>query len=152
MTRFLSRLEKKFHIDTLHLPDTEGEIPFFDEPVQLPPPWRLLALGEKDNWFCFLDVPDYEWAIQWMWFLLPSGYAVRTRQKSDPPGPHLVYLHREVISRYDPHPHFDIMVVDHMNGCPIDNRRVNLRWATLSENAKNIHGAEWRERNIYGVL
>lgn len=149
MTRLLSRAEKKLHIDTLQLPAGD-EIPFFDDTVIAGiPPWRLLTICKNGEWFCFLDTDDYEWALQWLWFIIPSGYAVRSRQKNDPPGGKLIYLHREVLLRHDPLPYADIMIGDHINGCPLDNRKQNLRWATLAENAKNVHGLAWRQRQLW---
>lgn len=149
MTRLLTRAEKKLHIDTLEL-EGGGELPFFgNDNIPAPPPWNILTICKNGDWFCFLDNDDREWALQWLWFIIPSGYAVRSRQKNDPPGGKLIYLHREILNRYSPHPHADIMIGDHINGCPLDNRRKNLRWATLSENVKNRHGAEWRQRKLW---
>lgn len=148
MTRLLTRAEKKLHIDTLELEDGGHPIPFFDEVIPSPPPWNILTICKRGEWFCFLDNEDYKWAQQWLWFVIPSGYAVRSRLKDDPPGGKLIYLHREILTLHSPDPNSEILIGDHINGCPLDNRRQNLRWATLSENAKNKHGWEWRQSKI----
>lgn len=138
---------KRDTIKTLHLPVNEP-IPFGDDLVPVAPDWRVLQLGERgEDWITILDREDYNWALEWLWFIIPSGYAVRSRQKVDPPGGKLIWLHREIMKRAEPKSerYEASHVVDHLSGFPLDNRKENLRWATLRMNAKNIHGAEWKK-------
>jgi len=131
-------------------------IPFFDDDrVPQLPPWRSVTLQEPE-WSVIVDEVDYHWLQGWLWFMIPSGYAVRSRLKDDPPGGKLIYMHREILARSDPRDPdwMDIRIGDHLNGCGFDNRRVNLRWASLSENAKNKHGEMWwqwkYQERLYG--
>jgi hypothetical protein len=50
----------------------------------------------------------------------------------------LIMVHRLIATVYIPNPENKEMV-DHINGDRSDNRLVNLRWATRSENALNTH-------------
>lgn len=87
-----------------------------------------------------VDLDDYERINRWKWRLGTGGYPVRSAH---------TYL------RYDPTKkrgvdrtktmmlHYEIMevrpgfVVDHKNRNKLDNRRSNLRYATLSDNGVN---------------
>ena len=59
----------------------------------------------------------------------------------------LIWLHKEILRRVGPPPSPAHTVGDHMNGNSLDNRRSNLRWATVTENNRNKYGfivKRWR--------
>jgi protein gp37 len=64
--------------------------------------------------------------------------------------PKTMTVHRLVLLAHDPDGQFDGAEVRHRNGKKIDNRRVNLRWGTRSENQleKVRHGARGGPQRI----
>lgn len=76
-----------------------------------------------------VDDEDYEWLIQWKWCCKTSNkggtrpYAVRTKKN--------ILMHRIIINAPDG------LLVDHINGETLDNRRCNLRLANNSQNVWN---------------
>lgn len=76
-----------------------------------------------------------EEAAQWNWFARTKGhgsrntYAVRTDYSGEKTA--TIQLHTLVL------PPKEGFVVDHINGDTLDNRRCNLRYATLSQNMIN---------------
>jgi hypothetical protein len=86
---------------------------------------------------------DAERLRQHSWRMSSDGYAVRTETRSGKR--HTVYLHREV-ARPPPG-----QVTDHVNGDKLDNRRRNLRIATVAENNANSRDRPRRSgfRGVY---
>lgn len=87
--------------------------------------------------FAIVSPEDFEELSRYRWHVTLSGrkarphpYAVRwdnvTKKR--------VHMHRQVLRVDD-----SVPVVDHINGRTLDNRRENLRPATLSQNAANVH-------------
>lgn len=90
--------------------------------------------------FSLVDDVDAHFA-EHKWYLRSNGYACRSL-----PGGHAVALHRAIADApmgYD---------VDHINGDRLDNRRLNLRIATRSENMKNKWTDRPRESIFQGVF
>jgi hypothetical protein len=83
-----------------------------------------------------VDAADYEWLRQWKWHAHWNTYAkkfyvdrtVRTENRN-----RTVLIHREILGLGAG----DKRDVDHINGNPLDNRRINLRVATTSQNIMN---------------
>ena len=151
-----SRAAKKLSCDLIRLPAPPDPIPFFDDEfIPALPSFRPLTLGEKAEWMAIIDEEDLAWALQWVWFIIPSGYACRSRVKADGPvSPsgttgNLIWLHREINYRKHPIANPELYISDHQNGCPLDDRRENLEWATLSENARNRHGSKWQQMRLW---
>lgn len=83
-----------------------------------------------------VDEEDYPFLIRWTWGLQVDNrgknYVRRYICKQN------LYLHRVIMRRVCPSPSPAHRYVDHINNDGLDNRRENLRWATASENAKNV--------------
>lgn len=76
--------------------------------------------------FTLVDDKDYEEFNKWKWKLDKSGCATRSKYKNS-----LYRLHREIMNCSKG------MVVDHINGDRLDNRRENLRICTYQQNSFN---------------
>lgn len=74
---------------------------------------------------CIVDSIDYQYLSQFHWSLNSNGYAVRHVAKSPE------YMHRIIMSPTNG------LTVDHINGNRLDNRRANLRLATVSQQHYN---------------
>jgi len=91
-----------------------------------------------------IDAADAHLVDKWNWFVMvsPSGdYAARF----DVAIKRVFRMHRVII---------DIppgLVCDHINGSTLDNRRENLRPASLSENAQNIRKSSRNTSGFKGV-
>jgi len=73
-----------------------------------------------------VDDADYAYLSQFKWYFNGGGYAARTAPQSLGRG--IIYMHRELLK-----PGKGI-VVDHIDGDKLNNRRSNLRIATVSQN------------------
>lgn len=105
-----------------------------------PPEFYRLGLSDRDDTlFAKIDPDDWGFAVQWRWVRSPSGYARRAMRSAGLCVS--IFLHKEIALRaFGPPPSKAHVVVDHINGDRCDNRRSNLRWATLSENNTNREG------------
>jgi hypothetical protein len=96
------------------------------------PTFCLLPLKARDGTivaFTKLDADDYEDFSRWAWRLSTDGYAVRNRGTGK--DKRTIRLHREVNRTPDG------LVTDHINGDKLDNRKSNLRSATVEQNNAN---------------
>jgi HNH endonuclease len=100
--------------------------------------------------FGLVSACDARWVFRHMWSLhidqRGKDYCRRSTGPDSTGKRGLYYLHREVLQRAGikpPSP--DHNLVDHINGRGTDNRRSNLRWVTPSENARNLHGIDYRQ-------
>ncbi len=78
--------------------------------------------------FTIIDLSDYEDVSRWNWYASKDGYVHRRADGHD------IALHRYLLGLTEP---TDLRRVDHRNLQALDNRRKNLRIATVAQNAMN---------------
>lgn len=86
------------------------------------------------------------WAARWRWRLYGKGYVGRGIYVPTKGRYRIGYLHRIVVDCPVG------LMVDHINGDPLDNRRENLRVVTQGENNQNQNKARASKtgfRNVY---
>lgn len=77
-----------------------------------------------------IDEADQDLAVH-RWSVNGAGYAGRTVQKK------VVFMHRIILARFLGRELTSGEICDHINGDILDNRRSNLRLATIRQNAQN---------------
>ena len=82
-----------------------------------------------------VDASDYDWLMKWVWRYHWTGYAVRTESLGDPSikfrPRRMIHMHRRIMGEPEG------LEIDHINGDRSDNRRVNLRIGTRTQNVQN---------------
>jgi len=87
--------------------------------------------------FAIVDDEDYDWLMQWKWFAhkekntyiaCRNTYLGRGRK---PPKRTMIRMHQEIMGAQLN------QQIDHRNHNALDNRKQNLRFCTLSQNAQN---------------
>ena len=84
--------------------------------------------------FALVDDEDYEWLMQWKWTVAKqhNGDFYAVRQPSRKLGKRkTIYMHRQILN-ISPK-----MLTDHRNHCGLDNRKLNIRSCTNSQNRQN---------------
>lgn len=91
--------------------------------------------------FAVVDDEDYERLACFKWHASAQpGGLFRAARDAPRPHRHKILMAREILGVSQ-----DAVVVDHRNGDPLDNRRENLRVATVTENVRNSAG--WGRRS-----
>jgi hypothetical protein len=72
--------------------------------------------------FAIVDDEDFDALVQFKWCVAGSGYAATARNRK------ITYMHRVLLDAPNG------VEVDHINGDRLDNRRINLRLCTKSQN------------------
>jgi len=76
-----------------------------------------------------VDPQDHSTISRWTWRLSSHGYA--TRSETQDGTKRTIYMHRAIMNPQSG------QVIDHVNGDGLDNRRSNLRIASVGENNAN---------------
>jgi len=110
-------------------------------------PFRKIPLTQGE--FAIVDPEDYPHLAKYRWHLAksPSGsYAARWHHPKHSKQRKKIWMHRQVISVPRG------MVCDHKNRNGLDNRRANLRPATISQNLSNRAKRRTKTRSKYKGL
>lgn len=94
--------------------------------------------------FALVDEEDYQELSRYSWVYAWQGYAFRKAPVGEVPKQ--IRMHRQIIGVTDPK-----VLVDHRHGNGLDNRRKELRVATLIQNNRNNQGRSVRKGPFKGV-
>jgi hypothetical protein len=94
-----------------------------------PPNGKVRHIPLTRGLHAIVDAEDYEWLSQYKWYAAISRRESFYARRNSPNG--VVSMHRMIMKAPDG------MVVDHINGNGLDNRRCNLRVCTQDQNALN---------------
>ena len=93
-----------------------------------PPDDQVRYIALTKGYFAIVDAADYEWLSRYKWTALTTGgkvYAIRNDHGKT------VLMHREIVKPADG------LVVDHISGNGLDNRRDNVRPCNQEQNRFN---------------
>ena len=91
-----------------------------------------------------VDDEDYQWLSQWKWHTQTvRSYAARHENVGGKWT--TIYMHRFILGPADG------KITDHVNGDGLDNRRVNLRTCSPSENRANSQRSQANTSGFMGV-
>lgn len=141
--------------------DAAGQWPNLDDGLwdlnrSCPVPFGPRYLDDHASAFCVVDDADRDWALRWNWRLVwsnrwrttPKPYVTRVTNKpgtSKTKGNNInltIYMHVEICTMaWGPPPNSWQILADHKDGNSFNNRRSNLRWASYSQNRRNLFGA-----------
>src|SRR5688500_5130193 len=103
---------------------------------------RELPLSQ--GYVAIVNDADFDYLSRWKWSYHPNGAAVRTVVHAGKT--YMIWMHRVVMGAPDG------LVVDHINGNRLDNRRRNLRICTQGENSLNRRKASNNTSGYIGVV
>ena len=115
-------------------------------PVRMEPPEppndKVRYISLTRGLYAIVDAEDYEWLSGYKWHAScrNSPYACRTENRK------IIMMHREIMRPPKG------MVVDHINGNGLDNRRCNLRVCRQDQNMRNSRrhvGGKSRFRGVF---
>lgn len=103
-----------------------------------------ICYDSTSSYFWKFDLDDYDLIKKYVWHADRKGYAINCNYKK-PIKMHRLILRVENISGKE-------IVVDHINGNPTDNRKLNLRLCTIAENNRNRCISKRNSSGITGVF
>jgi len=119
--------------------------PYRVEPPQ-PPNDKIRYIPLTRGLFAIVDAEDYEWLSKHKWHAGRPTRAGKIYARRSTHGGGVILMHRMIMNPPKG------MVVDHINGNTLDNRRCNLWVCTQAENIQNggLHkGAKNRFKGVY---
>jgi len=93
-----------------------------------------------------VDDEYFDWLSHYPWYVNTKGYAMRCYRR--PGNRFFIQMHREILGL---HPD-DGCLVDHANGNKLDNRLINLRVCTKSQNGWNQGKQRTNTTGYKGVI
>ena len=111
-----------------------------------PPNDKIRYIPLTRGLHAIVDADDYEWLSQYKWYAGRPNCACRVDARRNTKGGGIMLMHRQIMQAPKG------MVVDHINGNSLDNRRCNLRICTQMENTQNSRrhtGAKSRFKGVY---
>ena len=114
---------------------------------------------------CVVDYDDYLYFSKWLW--VPkidrrrsvtkiyfkraiSTYEQGADGRVERASAYSLYLHVEILKRHRGAPPAGRPLCDHLDGDSLNNRLDNLRWASFSENSRNLFGKAHTHRELAG--
>jgi hypothetical protein len=94
--------------------------------------------------FALVDDEDYDMLREFQWSYTKGGYVLRSPDKYEDS-----LMHR-FIMRYHGH-NIDGLVIDHIDGYRLDNRKSNLRVVTKKINGRNMYAGNRSATGFRGV-
>lgn len=104
------------------------------------------------NLFALVDQEDFDWLSKFSWCADSKGYAVRheLRTEYQDKNRKMQKMHREIMLKHGLI--IESKFVDHINGNKLDNRKINLREATNSQNQANSKISSNNKTGYRGVI
>lgn len=118
-------------------------------------PYLPIWLEPENNLFAVVDRKNHAWVQQWTWRVhwdrhKRKPYATRSTYLGGRHGIRVtLFLHKEILllNKKRP-PSRDHIIGDHKSGNSLDCRIENLRWATRSQNRRNLYGIYYQQRRM----
>lgn len=105
---------------------------------------KQIFLRNKGS-FVIVDDEDFDWLSKYHWIEHCNGYAFRLPPRQRGKERNQIFMHREILRVPKG------MFSDHINGNRLDNRRINLRIATSSQNNANKRISIHNKLGVKGV-
>jgi hypothetical protein len=99
----------------------------------------VMTVHTKSGDVIIADAEDYDKLSKYSWCISKTGYAVANINGK------VTKMHRYILDDADGY------IIDHSNGNRLDNRKLNLRKCTNTENARNVSVSKNSRSGVLGV-
>ena len=100
----------------------------------------ILKITTASGVLILADAADYDLLSKYSWCISNTGYAVANINYK------VIRMHRYILGLSEP-----TKIIDHINGNTLDNRKVNLRYCTNTENSRNCRLSKNNTSGVSGV-